>query len=184
MTTEKFLKEYFISNNAPVFKSNKGCNHYKKVVYVRCVPVGKNTKFEMACVDCNEDICFDMGISNGLIADMIKKKVVITISARMNHKTGEFLLSDEELTKRCQCLFKESVGKMRHRDYIRSDNWLAKRQERLYLDGNACRECGSDSNLNVHHLVYPNNYEYGNEKMSDLITLCEICHRKSHNIKI
>jgi len=66
--------------------------------------------------------------------------------------------------------------------------WKTKRQEILKRDNNKCVNCGSEENLQVHHKQYHfsknlNEYRYPWE-YSDryLITLCERCHKKGHNI--
>lgn len=57
--------------------------------------------------------------------------------------------------------------------YINSPEWKHKRLARLKLDKFRCRTCGSEEDLECHHV----SYEYlGNEPLSDLITLCKICH--------
>lgn len=61
--------------------------------------------------------------------------------------------------------------------YIQSDEWKAKRDQRLALDCNKCQVCGSSDGLEVHHLTYRN---LGHEEMNDLITLCHDCHKKQH----
>jgi hypothetical protein len=49
-------------------------------------------------------------------------------------------------------------------------------------DNNECVKCGSVENLEVHHSSYKyKGYEYN--FMEDLITLCDICHEKTHNEK-
>lgn len=58
--------------------------------------------------------------------------------------------------------------------YMRSDDWQAKRQERLEMDGYTCQVCGrTDSPLQVHHRSYA---KLGDEPLDDLITVCETCH--------
>ncbi|MDY0352256.1 MAG: HNH endonuclease [Desulfobulbaceae bacterium] len=55
--------------------------------------------------------------------------------------------------------------------------WARKRERRLARDGYRCRTCGisgEEAKLHVHH----SNYEwFGRERMRDLITLCDACHR-------
>ena len=69
--------------------------------------------------------------------------------------------------------------------YMKSDEWAAKREERLQLDDNHCVMCGRKNGttrkgkpvLQVHHVHYHN---LGNEPMEDLVSLCAGCHRKIH----
>lgn len=70
---------------------------------------------------------------------------------------------------------------LKYRKYIRSDDWMQKREERLQIDGWKCvmcqrglKECG----LQVHHITYRN---LGHEDtLHDLVTLCPSCHMKIH----
>jgi hypothetical protein len=78
---------------------------------------------------------------------------------------------------------------MQSEAYYRSAAWSSKRQQRLTLDRHTCQGCGITaaqlehlgwSRLQVHHKnAGPPDYRYpsfGNEKLSDLLTLCETCH--------
>lgn len=60
-----------------------------------------------------------------------------------------------------------------YQQYISSAAWYAKREERRAIDKNRCRTCGISDALEVHHVTYDN---FGDESMSDLITLCKQCH--------
>lgn len=68
-----------------------------------------------------------------------------------------------------------------YHDYLLSPEWKAKRAKRLAIDNFECYyndvlDCDC-ATLHVHHISYEN---IGNEKMSDLITLCENCHNNIH----
>jgi 5-methylcytosine-specific restriction endonuclease McrA len=87
----------------------------------------------------------------------------------------------QSLTKRC-CPMPDS-------SYYASSAWRRKRQERLDHDGHQCQGCGITRDqleqlgwpsLQVHHknagppdFTYPS---FGNEQISDLLTLCTECH--------
>jgi hypothetical protein len=49
----------------------------------------------------------------------------------------------------------------------------------LTRDGNKCRVCKNESNLQVHH-IKPR-AKGGTDKLSNLMTLCELCHKKHHH---
>ncbi len=62
--------------------------------------------------------------------------------------------------------------------------WTAKRLEILERDGHACRSCGTQSELQVHHRQYHWHKGY---KVAPwcyaskyLITLCKDCHKTGH----
>lgn len=62
----------------------------------------------------------------------------------------------------------------RYERYINSEEWQAKREQRMALDNHTCQICGLQrSPLQVHHLSYAH---FGNEPMGDLITVCKTCH--------
>ena len=60
--------------------------------------------------------------------------------------------------------------------YLASNEWKAKRKEKLALNS-ICEICGSDKEIQIHHLNYNN---VGSEQMDDLQTLCKKCHYKTH----
>lgn len=60
--------------------------------------------------------------------------------------------------------------------YYKSRHWRAKRLERLQFDEFRCCNCRSTETLEVHHWYY----DLFNEDISDLMTLCERCHKKIH----
>ena len=66
-------------------------------------------------------------------------------------------------------------------NYIQSDAWKDKAAQRRKIDGNKCALCGSKRKLQVHHLTYESLTNEDVEK--DLITLCQDCHNKAHEIK-
>lgn len=68
----------------------------------------------------------------------------------------------------------------KYEDYISSPEWAEKKQARMNLDGHECQGCRSDKDLRVHHVTYAR--FGGRERMSDLITVCERCHRLIHKI--
>ena len=64
---------------------------------------------------------------------------------------------------------------MNYDDYMKSVEWDEKRALRFRMDGFRCYKCGSAVNLQCHHITYE---RLGNERMSDLITLCARCHKR------
>lgn len=71
-------------------------------------------------------------------------------------------------------------------NYMKSDEWAAKREERLQLDDSKCVMCGRPNGLQkdgktpilqVHHICYSH---LGNEPMSEIVSLCAGCHKKIH----
>jgi hypothetical protein len=67
---------------------------------------------------------------------------------------------------------------LNYKEYLKSEEWQRTRRWALDRAGNKCQLCKSDKKLNVHH----NNYlSLGKEEPSDVIVLCERCHRIHHD---
>lgn len=62
-----------------------------------------------------------------------------------------------------------------------SSAWKKKRLEILERDGYKCKNCGSTENLTIHHIYSLDNYPKMKLENNNLITLCTICHHKTHN---
>lgn len=61
--------------------------------------------------------------------------------------------------------------------YLRSPEWRKRRRAALERDRHACQWCGCRYRLQVHHLTYE---RFGNERLEDLVTLCDDCHKGVH----
>ena len=66
----------------------------------------------------------------------------------------------------------------KYQAYLLSPEWKAKRELVFKKQGKRCRECETTKGLHVHHLTYERIF---NERVSDLIVLCEKHHRYIHN---
>jgi hypothetical protein len=73
-----------------------------------------------------------------------------------------------------------SAKKEEYRKYLKSTTWKKKRIQALAYHGAECACCGSTDNIHIHHISYLN-YP-GNEKMTDLIPLCEDHHQLVHKL--
>lgn len=62
--------------------------------------------------------------------------------------------------------------------YMKSSSWKQKRERILYRDCYMCVSCLSSDQLEIHHKTYK---RLGNEKDSDLVTLCRKCHQRQHD---
>lgn len=62
-------------------------------------------------------------------------------------------------------------------EYISSKEWRRLREKAIQDAGYRCQKCGASkwgAKLEVHHLTYE---RFKHEQMSDLIVLCETCHK-------
>lgn len=62
-----------------------------------------------------------------------------------------------------------------YNEFLRSPEWLAKREEIITRDGGMCQMCKSRKNLRVHHKSYEDLLDN-----DSLITLCDKCHEQVH----
>ena len=66
---------------------------------------------------------------------------------------------------------------MNYQEYLNSEGWKAKRAMILNMWGNRCALCNRIGSLHLHHRDYSN---IGNEKVTDVIPLCDVHHRLTH----
>jgi 5-methylcytosine-specific restriction endonuclease McrA len=64
-------------------------------------------------------------------------------------------------------------------DYLKSAEWMLKREQTLKHWDYRCSLCFGDGNLEVHHRTY---IRLGQELPTDLIVLCDNCHERHHQI--
>jgi len=63
-------------------------------------------------------------------------------------------------------------------DFLSTPEWQELRQKAFERDKFKCQGCGTEYNLQVHHLEYSRNRL--KEKLSNLVTLCSDCHELEH----
>jgi len=71
-----------------------------------------------------------------------------------------------------------SLRQKRPRIKLSSEAYELLKNQVLERDGWRCQKCGSFENLQVHHLEARS--RLGHDTMTNLLTLCAVCHRKSH----
>jgi nucleoside 2-deoxyribosyltransferase len=75
-----------------------------------------------------------------------------------------------------ECLLE--YPKSKYNQYLESDKWKEIARMKRNEAGGRCQLCNDNKGrLNVHHRTYDNIYQ---EKMDDLIVLCDKCHTKFH----
>jgi len=86
--------------------------------------------------------------------------------------------------KKSVTALKKQTQRAGYTAYLKSPQWAAKRAQVIFRDLGQCqadvgekRKCGSRKDIEVHHLTY---VRFGNEAMTDLVTLCHDCHEKAH----
>lgn len=75
-----------------------------------------------------------------------------------------------------------------YREKLLDKRWLLKRDIILKRDNYCCMICGSQNNLVVHHKQYHYSkilnrfYDPWNYQDKYLVTLCESCHKRGHEL--
>ena len=64
-----------------------------------------------------------------------------------------------------------------YNNYLKSDQWKAKRAKVLRRSNGICEGCGEERPTHVHHETYE---RVGNEMLFDLRAVCESCHKIIH----
>lgn len=118
------------------------------------------------------------------------KKVpkVIKFSKKDKSKWGSSVLSGaaspcfviKEGVKKIVIQEKKIVRKRKnkYKEYINSSSWRKRKASFFMSECNKkCHICASLKELHVHHMTYKN---IGNEKDSELVTLCKTCHFNLH----
>jgi len=75
---------------------------------------------------------------------------------------------------------------MTYKEKLKDDRWINKRNEVLSIymnNGVGCMGCGSEINLNVHHIRYLPNIEPWEYNNTYLVPLCSSCHHVYHENK-
>jgi hypothetical protein len=67
-----------------------------------------------------------------------------------------------------------------YNDYLNSEKWKELREEALDRDFGFCKICLDKVATQVHHHKYPR--DYNNDNINNLISVCESCHEKVHNL--
>jgi 5-methylcytosine-specific restriction endonuclease McrA len=75
-------------------------------------------------------------------------------------------------------MFKKTKRQKEYAKYLKTEHWKEIRLKVLERDNNQCLMCGTTKNINVHHKTYNN---LGNEKLTDLVTICKRCHKLFHD---
>lgn len=69
---------------------------------------------------------------------------------------------------------------VRYNEYLLSPEWRELKRMVRVRCLNVCEVCGISEVEATHHLTYK---RFGNERLGDLLGVCDKCHEKIHNIK-
>jgi 5-methylcytosine-specific restriction endonuclease McrA len=155
-----------------------------------CTLVEGNPIISFNCLDCGVElrprhrdhlllmsnslkaICEDIAADNDQVTNLLCQTCV---DDRATDKENQRLLDEA----RQQALLNEYRRKP-YGERRQSQEWSVLKQRIHRRDGYRCRLCGrNDLPLHLHHCSYNN---YAQEKLADLITLCEECHGGFHSL--
>lgn len=63
-------------------------------------------------------------------------------------------------------------------EYMQSEKWRALKLSRLRIAQHKCESCGSTHNLHLHHITYE---RLTQERIEDVVIVCEECHQRQHD---
>lgn len=100
-----------------------------------------------------------------------------------NNRKKRLLPAIDE-TKRRNLQNEWSKKRSPYHDQLEMPQWKSYREFILAVRGRKCEICGNEKNLNIHHVKYINNRFAWEYLPSDVLVVCESCHRNIHNISI
>lgn len=144
-------------------KECKNC-HSSNIQVVKYIIANGKIQYRHQCMDCG---CLD---SASIKYSSIPKDVDIPL---VNEKLRECYYNNNSN----QHLVDTTII---YDEYIKSEEWYAKRPQIFELKGEKCTICGSQNDLVIHHLNYDTlGYEEVNN-YADVVPLCWSCHEKMH----
>jgi hypothetical protein len=76
---------------------------------------------------------------------------------------------------------KNEAKGLTYRKFLLSDYWKEVRKEVLKRDNNECVVCHTNKRLCIHHITYKH-HGFEHKHLSDLVTLCDSCHKSTHGL--
>lgn len=73
-------------------------------------------------------------------------------------------------------MYYKELGYKTYQDFLKSKHWELKKTQ-VFATQKQCFVCKTGLDLNVHHKTYS---RLGDEKLTDLVILCQPCHKKVH----
>jgi 5-methylcytosine-specific restriction endonuclease McrA len=138
--------------------------------------IQKPKKVTVICTKC----IAEFEISAKSVSDAHKPKLCPECTPVNNPVSGRDLLA--EANKKYWKEYQERLyvlKTMPYREYLKTPEWQERRKAAYRRAQNRCQLCNNTGVLNVHHRDYTRR---GNELNSDLIVLCDKCHKKFHGI--
>ncbi len=113
----------------------------------------------------------------------------IFMSTKIKSKDDKVLLQDTWAQKfsnnnkenrfKLKAMSEIIIDRDTYMEYLKSDKWKEISKECKNLANNKCIRCGSEDELEIHHITYKNIY---NEEQNDIECLCHLCHTTIHRL--
>lgn len=110
----------------------------------------------------------------GVKCKQCRKTVITQNDTAYNAAQKHGILCDE-----CRGNVAKKWTKSAYADYLKTEHWQTTRDKALKRAGHKCQLCSATSNLHVHHNTYE---RLGGELPTDLVVLCNECHKTHHGI--
>lgn len=149
------------------------------ISYIKCVDVHKiSTTMQTECECCGKK--YDVKIKSKQEYDtFIRHKTPnfceeCYLAYKKRHRINLMQVSEEQQERM------HHLKTMPYKEYLQTEYWKEFRKKVYRRYKGQCQLCGSTYHTQVHH----NNYDCrGEETYTDVILLCEECHKKHHDIK-
>ncbi|WP_029327690.1 HNH endonuclease [Bacteroides sp. 14(A)] len=120
----------------------------------------------------------------------VKGEKIKSIAALVNvansylteNKRKECLLPAIDETNRRNRQNEWSQKRSQYYDQLEMPQWKSYREFIFTVRGRKCEICGNEKKLNIHHVKYINNRFAWEYLPSDVLVVCESCHRNIHKI--
>ncbi|SFE68105.1 virus viroplasmin [Paenibacillus algorifonticola] len=94
-------------------------------------------------------------------------------------KKFEFEYAEERVGQKWPVICSTGETAHNYNAYLKTEHWEKIKTFYFVFNSKSCRLCRSKRILNLHHKTYE---RIGNEKIRDLVCLCQQCHHKLHEI--
>lgn len=76
--------------------------------------------------------------------------------------------------------YESDFSQEKYDKYLLTEEWTTLKATRLMIDDFKCQQCDISITMKTSHCHHVSYIRLGNEKLSDLLSLCPSCHNKIH----
>jgi DNA-directed RNA polymerase subunit M/transcription elongation factor TFIIS len=174
-TVVRSSTEFLVSDEAALTldaENTAPCAHSQRGLFEIIVGSGQRPYYEL-CTEC------------GSLLKAIPKKISKKRPAFFDHKAIQKCFAKIRYERRIEIIKKDALEnghavrerKHSYPAYLRSKEWLEKRQAVLQRAKFVCEECGEEQATEIHHATYERIIF---ERLEDLAAVCARCHSQLH----